>query len=93
MGGVSVVGGQQHGAVTQRRSDAVGHGDALWEGPSSGRQISVHVRVATVSYWMGVVERQGVILQNEVAVILLIIAVTLSNAAAAVTAQTETNVS
>lgn len=94
VGGVSVVAGDHHGAVSQGCSDITGQWDTLWEGPTHGvamwpiaKWVSVR-HSGAVSDPVGVVGCQAVILQNEVTFIIIvttIITVTLSNAVAVVT--------
>lgn len=64
------------GAVAERRSHAVGHGDALRERPSCGG--------GAVPCGVSAVGVQAVALQDDVSLVVLIVAVTLSLAAAAV---------
>jgi len=84
VGGVSVVIGQRSRAVAQGRHNAIGQGDALWEGPAAGR---VSVEVVAVCNQVGGVGRQAVALKDEVAVVVFVIIITvaLGNAVAVVT--------
>lgn len=65
------------GAVAERRSHAVGHGDALREGPSCG---GCSGAVPSAVSNVGV---QAVALQDDVSLVIVFITVALSQAAAA----------